>query len=64
MPWERLTTESTAILRQVVEPIYLGGFSTAEIATELQIPPSSVRLLVSFFATEVAELGQPDDAAA
>jgi DNA-directed RNA polymerase specialized sigma24 family protein len=56
--WELLSIESTAILREVLIPIHLEGFSTREIATRLEISPTAVKLLTEFFAREVGELSQ------
>ena len=56
-----LSVQSTAILRQVVAPIHLEGYSTTETAKRLGIPLSSVRLLVDFFANEIEGFGRPHE---
>jgi hypothetical protein len=58
--WERLSVQSTAILRQVVWPIHAEGYSATEIAKRIGISPFAVRLLSDFFANEVSDLGRPD----
>lgn len=59
--WERLSSQGTAILRQVVVPIHLEGYSTGEVAKRLGIPPSSVRLLLELFETELRLIAQPEE---
>jgi DNA-directed RNA polymerase specialized sigma24 family protein len=60
LSWRSLSVQSTAILRQVLVPIYLEGCSTTETAKRIGIPLSSVRLLVDYFANEVQGLEPPD----
>jgi len=55
--WADLSVQSTAILRQVIVPIHVEGFTATETAKRLGIPIASVRLLVDYFASEVSELG-------
>jgi hypothetical protein len=56
--WADLSVQSTAILRQVVAPIHLDGFTVTETAKRLGIPLASVRLLVEYLAREVSELAR------
>jgi DNA-directed RNA polymerase specialized sigma24 family protein len=56
--WDQLSVQSTAILRQVVVPVSLEGYSPTETAKRIGISPSSVSLLSDYFASEVSELAQ------
>lgn len=58
IPWEKLSPQSTAILRQVLVPMTLEGYSRLETAKRLGISQQSVRLLEDFFANEIAGLQQ------
>lgn len=58
IPWGKLSVQSTAILRQVVVPVSLEGYSPTETAKRIGISPSSVSLLSDYFASEVSELAQ------
>lgn len=51
--WQLLSRESQAILRLVLVPMHLGGYSKMEIAKRLEIPPSSVKLLTTYFTDEI-----------
>jgi hypothetical protein len=55
--WQALSVQSVPILRQVLVPIHLEGYTTTETAKRIGIPVGSVRLLVDYFANEVSELG-------
>ena len=57
--WSDLSVQSTAILRQVVAPIHVEGYTTTEVVKRLGIPLGSVRLLVEYLADEISELAQP-----
>jgi DNA-directed RNA polymerase specialized sigma24 family protein len=58
--WADLSVQSTAILRQVVAPIHLEGYTTTEVAKRLEIAQGAVKLLIAYFANEVSALGRPE----
>lgn len=57
--WQQLSVQSQAILRQVLIPMHVEGYTATEAARRLGVPVPAVRLLTAYFANEVSELGQP-----